>query len=100
MNLDRGNEVVCEWRISAPFWEKHSKVIRALFQPITVALLDALSLGPADFVLDVGGGMGEPALPVSEHLRDTGAVVCTDRAEAMRAAASRRARNQRRGNIE
>ena len=88
------------WAESAAYWEKHRAVIRAMFAPMTEALLQSSGLKPGELVLDVAGGTGEPSLTVAERLRSSGpgvsslassealgpiagGVVCTDAVFAM-----------------
>ena len=66
------------WEESAPFWRKHAATVRKLFEPITVALLEAGAIERAESVLDVAGGAGEPSLTIANALHGKGTVVYTD----------------------
>ena len=66
------------WEESAPFWRKHAATVKKLFEPITVALLEAAAIGRAESVLDVAGGAGEPSLTIASALHGKGSVVFTD----------------------
>ena len=66
------------WKESAPFWRKHAATVKKLFEPITVALLEAAAIGRAESVLDVAGGAGEPSLTIASALHGKGSVVFTD----------------------
>ena len=66
------------WEESAPFWRKHAATVRKLFEPITVALLEAAAIERAGSVLDVAGGAGEPSLTIASALHGKGSVVFTD----------------------
>lgn len=76
-----------EWRESAEYWEKHSQTIRAMFEPVTRALIEEAGIIQGDIVLDVAGGPGEPSLTIAELVGPTGSVTCTDAVAEMVAAA-------------
>jgi hypothetical protein len=66
MSQNNGSDdTLREWRESAPYWEKHSDVITAMFGPVTEALIEEAGIGPGQAVLDVAGGAGEPSLTPS-----------------------------------
>jgi SAM-dependent methyltransferase len=83
------------WRESAPFWARHADVVRAMFAPITEALVGEAAPEPGHRVLDVAGGPGEPSLTVAGVVGASGLVVHTDVAPGMADAA--RAEARRRG---
>lgn len=91
MTTPSPHDIVEGWRASAPYWEKHGEIIRLAFSPITSALLDATAISAGQSVLDVAGGMGEPAMTIAETVGLDGRVVCTDIAPGMVAAARREA---------
>jgi ubiquinone/menaquinone biosynthesis C-methylase UbiE len=76
-----------EWRESAPYWEKHSDIIRAMFAPLTQALIEEAGIVPGQSVLDVAGGPGEPSLTIAKIVGLSGSVMCTDAVVEMVAAA-------------
>jgi SAM-dependent methyltransferase len=82
-----------EWRESAPYWDKYRDIIRAMFMPLTRALIEDARIGTGQSVLDVAGGAGEPSLTIAETVGPKGSVMCTDFAaemvEAAKAAAAR-----------
>jgi ubiquinone/menaquinone biosynthesis C-methylase UbiE len=84
-----------EWRVTAPFWRKHSATIRTMFAPLTEALIRDAGIGEGQTVLDVAGGAGEPSLTIAERVGSKGSVTCTDAVAEMVAAAESEA--QRRG---
>jgi ubiquinone/menaquinone biosynthesis C-methylase UbiE len=88
------DEVLREWRESASYWEKHLGTIRAMFVPLTQALIDEASIVEGHLVLDVAGGSGEPSLTIAETVRPTGSVTCTDAVAEMVAAAQSEARRR------
>lgn len=79
------------WAESAPFWAKHREVIRAMFAPISNAMINDVRLGPDDVVLDVAGGVGEPSMAIARSL-PAGWVVCSDAVGEMVLTATRAAR--------
>jgi ubiquinone/menaquinone biosynthesis C-methylase UbiE len=87
MSHKNSTDTLREWRESAPYWEKHSDVIRTMFGPLTQALIEEAGIGPGQSVLDVAGGAGEPALTIAKVVGLTGSVMCTDAVAEMVAAA-------------
>jgi len=84
-------EILREWRESAPYWERHASTIRAMFAPLTDALIKDAGIGEGQTVLDVAGGAGEPSLTIAQTVGPTGSVVCTDAVAEMVEAAKREA---------
>ena len=87
-------EVLREWRESAPYWQKHLGTIRTMFNPITQALIEDADIVEGETVLDVAGGSGEPSLTITEIVGPTGAVTYTDVVPEMVAAAESEARRR------
>lgn len=83
--------VVQEWRESATYWEKHAPTIRAMFAPVTQALIEEAGIREGDRVLDVAAGPGEPSLTIAQVVGPSGSVMCTDVVPAMVEAAERQA---------
>lgn len=83
----QASETLRVWRESAPFWKKHSAVIRTMFSPLTEALIKEGGIAQGQYVLDVAGGAGEPSLTIAQRIAPTGAVTCTDGVAEMVAAA-------------
>jgi SAM-dependent methyltransferase len=83
------------WTESARYWTKHSETIHKMFVPLTRALIERAGIRPAETVLDVAGGAGEPSLTIAEVVGPEGWVTCTDGVAQMVEAA--RAEAQRRG---
>jgi ubiquinone/menaquinone biosynthesis C-methylase UbiE len=81
------NKTLQEWRVTAPFWKKHSATIRRMFAPLTEALIEDAFIGQGQRVLDVAGGAGEPAITIAERVGPAGLVTCTDAVAEMVAAA-------------
>src|SRR6202048_263213 len=80
-------DIINRWRSSAPFWEKHRDIIRAMLAPITQALIKDAGIGGEDSVLDVAIGPGEPALTVAALAGPKGQVFGVDPIQGMVAAA-------------
>src|SRR6267378_665974 len=89
------DKVMQEWTESALYWEKHSATIRAIFAPVTLALIEDAGIVKGQSVLDVAGGPGEPSLTIAGRVGPTGSVMCTDAVAEMVEAAERE--GQRRG---
>ena len=87
--------VVEAWRESAQYWAKHSDTIRAMFMPLTRALVEHAGIHEGQSVLDVAGGTGEPSLTIAEIVGPNGSVMCTDAVNEMVETA--RSEAQRRG---
>lgn len=85
------SEILREWAESAPYWEKYSPIIRAMFAPVTAALIEDAGVRAGQTVLDVAGGAGEPSLTIAETVGPAGSVVCTDAVADMVRAAERAA---------
>jgi SAM-dependent methyltransferase len=77
------NEVLAAWETSSQYWEKHQATIEKMFAPLTQALVSAADIRPGQFLLDIGGGSGEPALTLSRIVGDAGRVCYTDPAAGM-----------------
>src|ERR1041385_9043831 len=77
-----------EWRESAPYWDKYRDIIRAMFMPLTEALIEDAGVVKGQAVLDVAGGAGEPSLTIAETVGPEGSVTCTDFAPEVVAAAN------------
>jgi ubiquinone/menaquinone biosynthesis C-methylase UbiE len=84
-------EVINRWRGSAPFWEKHREIIRQMFSPVTLALVEDGQIGLEQAVLDIATGPGEPALSVAALVGPGGKVFGIDPVPEMVAAARRAA---------
>ena len=85
------SDTLQEWRVSAPYWEKHGDVIRSMFGPLTNALMKEAGIGAGQSVLDVAGGAGEPSLTIARVVGLDGFVMCTDGVAEMVEAAERAA---------
>ena len=93
--MQQNGEVISQWSESAPYWEKHQKIIREMFAPVTQALIEDAEITGRRAVLDVATGPGEPALSIAGLIGPEGKVVGTDAVPEMVEAARRE--GQRRG---
>jgi ubiquinone/menaquinone biosynthesis C-methylase UbiE len=84
-------DVINRWSASAPFWGKHSEIIRQMFEPITQALIADAEIRSQHTVLDVAMGPGEPALSVAAQVGPEGKIFGIDPIPEMVAAARRAA---------
>src|SRR6185369_6734276 len=89
------NPVLDSWNETAKYWIRYTDTIRAMFTPLTEALIEQASIESGQNVLDVAGGSGEPGLTIAERVGPNGSVTCTDAVaemvEAARHEATRRA---------
>jgi ubiquinone/menaquinone biosynthesis C-methylase UbiE len=92
-------EVLQEWRESAPYWERHATTIREMFAPVTRALIKDAGIVKGQSVIDVAGGPGEPCLTIAETVGPTGSVVCSDAVAEMVHAAEREANRRGLANV-
>jgi len=71
-------DVLREWRESAPYWARHADIVRAMFAPITNAIIEAAAIKDGEVVLDVAGGSGEPSLTIAGGVGPSTLIVFTD----------------------
>src|ERR1700722_13669822 len=84
-------EVISQWTGSAPYWEKHRDIIRAMFAPVAEALIAEAKIKNGHTVLDIATGPGEPALTIAGRIGLEGKVVGIDVIPEMVEAARREA---------
>jgi len=89
-----------QWRETASYWAKHHDTIRAMFVPLTRALIEQARIGTGQSVIDVAGGSGEPSLTIAQAVGPLGFVMCTDAIAEMIAVAEREARARGLKNVE
>jgi ubiquinone/menaquinone biosynthesis C-methylase UbiE len=92
--MDSNEDLTDHWSAAAPFWEKHREVIRAMFAPVTRALVADAKIGLGETVLDVATGPGEPALSIADIVGPAGAIVGIDLIPGMVEAARREAQRR------
>ncbi len=78
------------WEDAADGWERWEPHFLAGAWPITQRMLSVLDLSPGDRVLDVGCGLGDPALSIGTAVRPHGSVLAIDLSPSMVAATLRR----------
>lgn len=88
------SEVLREWNDNATAWREHSGTIRAMFEPLTAAMIEDAGISAGQSVLDVAGGPGEPSLTIAEIVGPTGSVTHTDAVPAMVATAEHEAKHR------
>ncbi len=76
-------DVLREWRESAPYWARHADIVRAMFAPITNAIIEAAAIKDGEVVLDVAGGSGEPSLTIAGVVGPSTLIVFTDAVAGM-----------------
>ncbi len=91
-------DVIKAWDESGRYWEKYGQTIRAMFEPISVALMEAARIGDQDSVLDVAAGVGEPSLTIAAR-RPGAAIFSTDPTASMIRGAKKEAARLRLPNV-
>ena len=71
------NPILLCWNETAKYWIRYSDTIRAMFTPLTEALIRHAGINQGQHVLDVAGGSGEPSLTIAAKVGQ-GSVTCTD----------------------
>lgn len=89
--MSQADDEIARWSGSAPYWERHRKIITQMFAPMSEALIEAAGVVATDSVLDVGTGPGEPALRIAQVLGANGEVIGIDLVSGMIEAARREA---------
>jgi SAM-dependent methyltransferase len=79
------------WSAQAQAWYTHLDVIERQWAPLTEGLLERARITTGDRVLDLGCGVGDPAVAAAARVGPTGTVVATDISPDMVAFAARRA---------
>ena len=87
-------ETLREWSANAGAWREHSGTIRAMFAPLTAAIIEDAGITTGQAVLDVAGGPGEPSMTIAEVVGPTGSVMCTDAVAGMVATAEDEAKHR------
>ena len=83
MAAQESNKVLSAWETSSQYWNKHQTRIEQMFAPITRALIETAQIQPGQHVLDIGGGTGQPALTIAQHVAEQGSVAYTDPSKGM-----------------
>ncbi len=98
--MTQPNDTLQKWGETAKYWTKHSDIIRAMFAPVTEALIRDAGIREGHSVLDVAGGSGEPSLTIAGRVGPSGSVTCTDAIAEMVEAARAEAASRGITNIE
>jgi len=77
------------WDGVSPGWQRWQRAFESGARPVTEALLALAGIHPGQTVLDLGCGVGEPALSAARAVGESGRVVGVDLSPAMVAAARR-----------
>jgi len=83
-----------DWTRAAVGWERHEPQLMYSLAAVDPALVRAAALEPGDRVLDVGCGLGDPALMMAQLVGPRGSVTGIDISRPMLAVARRRARDR------
>ena len=94
------NPVLESWNETAKYWIRYTDTIRAMFAPLTEALIAQAAIDVGQNVLDVAGGSGEPGLRIAERVGPNGSVTCTDAVAEMVEAARREATRRALANVQ
>lgn len=78
------------WDQFSPGWKKWDDFMMQFLRPMGAAIVNALALEPANAVLDIATGTGEPGLTIASLVPD-GTVIGTDLSEGMLATAGEKA---------
>jgi SAM-dependent methyltransferase len=80
-----------QWNAAAAMWHKWSELVDAAAAHVSDRLVDLAEIEPGDRVLDVGTGLGEPALAAARRVGPNGSVTASDISGAMLGFARERA---------
>jgi ubiquinone/menaquinone biosynthesis C-methylase UbiE len=87
------------WNTFSPGWKKWDEMFMEHLLPMGNEIVKQLDLKPADIVLDIAAGTGEPGLTIATRVTN-GKVVITDLAEKMLTIASENAERKGIKNVE
>jgi SAM-dependent methyltransferase len=88
------------WEEAAPGWIRRREQIRALGEPVSQWMVQAIDPQPAQRVLELAAGLGETGLLAAELVAPAGGVILSDQAEAMLDGARARAAERGLTNVE
>ncbi len=83
---------LAQWEGAASGWERRQQQMRQFSAPVSEWLIDAVRPQPGPRILDLAAGVGETGCIAAAAVGPDGRVILADQAEAMIAAAGRRAR--------
>ncbi len=79
------------WDAVAAGWNRWWPTFTEAAQPVSDRMVELAGIGPGSHVLDIGTGLGEPALTAAQRVGSSGAVIAIDHAPAMLRLARERA---------
>jgi SAM-dependent methyltransferase len=79
------------WETAAGGWGKRADRVRDWGMPVSVAMVDALSLQPGERVLELAAGPGDTGFMAAELIQPGGTLISSDGADAMLEVARERA---------
>jgi SAM-dependent methyltransferase len=79
------------WETAAAGWTRHQDFFRRFSAPVSQWLVDAVAPTPGQRLLELAAGIGDTGFLAAPKLAPGGLLICSDRAEAMLAAARARA---------
>jgi SAM-dependent methyltransferase len=85
-------EALRQWEGAAAGWEARREALQAAVRPVSMWMVEHLGPQPGHTILELAAGPGDTGLLAAELVAPGGRVLLTDVAEAMVAAAARRAR--------
>ena len=88
------------WEAAAMGWEARRAVFQGGAQAVSMRMIDLLDLQPGQRIVELAAGVGDTGLLAAELVAPGGSVLITDGAEAMVAAARRRAAELGARNVE
>ncbi|QDH69542.1 class I SAM-dependent methyltransferase [Marilutibacter alkalisoli] len=88
------------WEAMAPGWVARHAYFEEIARPVTVRMLERLDPSPGEEILDLAAGTGIVGFAAAAMVGPEGKVIVSDFAEAMVAAATRRAGELRLDNVE
>jgi SAM-dependent methyltransferase len=89
-----------QWNAAASMWRKWSEVVDSGAEHVSERLVELAAIKRGDRVLDVGTGLGEPALAAARRVGANGRVVASDISSAMLAFARERTAAAGLGNLD
>ncbi len=89
-----------QWEGAAPGWERRQRQMREFSAPVSEWLIEAAQLRSPHCVLDLASGIGETGCIAAARVMPQGTVILADQAQAMVAAARRRAQELELANVQ
>lgn len=80
------------WEQAAPGWGRQAEHTREMGMPVSMWMIEQLSLQPGQRLLELAAGPGDTGFLASELIRPGGTLICSDASEGMLEVARERAR--------